>query len=184
MAAEQRPDRPGQRRAGQAAHSAGVVQGERPGEDAQHRQRSLLPGLEQFVAAAHHSGQALALAFGAAGVPGQQRRLLLQNLLHRQRADPARHQLDGQRHRVQATAQLGDGVPRNASAPLSPGSRSVALAMNNCTASEEEMSDTGAAAGARQRWHRPAHLAGHPSKSRLVTTMRSPGTLVSSVGIA
>ena len=88
-----------------------VGDAERPGEHAEHRQPRLLLGRQQVVARLHHVGQPPAAVLGGLGV--EQHRPLLQHLPDRERADPARDQLDRQRQAVEAAAELGDRVRRD-----------------------------------------------------------------------
>ena len=62
-----------------------------------------------------------------------------------------------------------------------PGSRSRALAMNSCTASDDAMPAASAAADGHASGGTVQQTSpGTPSRTRLVTTMRSPGTVPSS----
>ena len=137
-----------------------VVGRERPGEHAQRGQQALLPGAEQVITCPHDVDEPAALRL-AAGLGVEQHRPLGEDLGHRQGADPARDQLDGQRQAIEAAAQLRDGVRCDVGAgearhPLvRPGDEQPHRVAGR---------DVGGArrgGGALQRRDGPAHLAGH-----------------------
>ena len=81
----------------------------------------------------------------------------------------------------QSSRRHSSAMTRGAtSLPAKPGSRSSALAMNSCTASDDAISATGAAEEGQAIGGTGQHSSpGTPRTVRLVTTTRSPGTAIS-----